>query len=142
MPRIRDTPSAWLTRSGRSRTKSSCLPTSTWSEPITALDFTPSISRPPPIARADTINQWVEKQTNDKIQNLLGPGTVTPLTRLILTNAIYFKAAWADQFNKDGTENEDFHLSAGKTIQAPTMHNWGGYEYFKGPDLPGAAAAL
>ena len=86
----------------------------------------------PDSARA-TINRWVEKQTNDKIQNLLGPGTVTPLTRLILTNAIYFKAAWADQFEKNATKNEDFHLSAGRTIQAPTMHNWGGYEYFKGP---------
>jgi serpin B len=82
-----------------------------------------------------TINQWVEKQTNDKIQNLLGPGTVTPLSRLILTNAIYFKAAWADQFSKNATENEDFHLSAGKTIQAPTMHNSGGYYYLKGPSF-------
>lgn len=82
-----------------------------------------------------TINQWVEKQTNDKIQNLLGPGTVTPLTRLVLTNAIYFKAAWANQFNKNATENEDFHLSAGKTIQAPTMHNSGSYYYLKGPSF-------
>jgi serpin B len=82
-----------------------------------------------------TINQWVEKQTNDKIQNLLGPGTVTPLTRLILTNAIYFKAAWADQFNKDATENKDFHLSASKTIQASTMRNSGSYYYFKGPSF-------
>ncbi len=88
----------------------------------------------PDSARA-TINQWVEKQTNDKIQNLLGPGTVTPLTRLILTNAIYFKAAWADQFSKDATENKDFHLSAGKTIQAPTMRHARGYEYFKGPSF-------
>ncbi|HKN22972.1 MAG TPA: serpin family protein [Terracidiphilus sp.] len=82
-----------------------------------------------------TINQWVEKQTNKKIQNLLGPGTVTPLSRLILTNAIYFKAAWADQFNKNATENADFHLSVGKTIQAPTMHNSGGYYYLKGPSF-------
>ncbi|MGD0479442.1 MAG: serpin family protein [Terracidiphilus sp.] len=82
-----------------------------------------------------TINQWVEKQTNDKIQNLLGPGTVTPLSRLILTNAIYFKAAWADQFSKNATENEDFHLSASKTIQAPMMHNSGGYYYLKGPSF-------
>jgi serpin B len=82
-----------------------------------------------------TINQWVEKQTNNKIQNLLGPGTVTPLSRLILTNAIYFKAAWADQFSKNATENEDFHLSAGKTIQAPTMRNSGGYYYLKGPSF-------
>ncbi len=80
-----------------------------------------------------TINRWVEKQTNDKIQNLLSAGSVTPLTRLILTNAIYFKAAWADQFSKSATENEDFHLSAGKTIQAPMMHNSGSYYYFKGP---------
>jgi serpin B len=82
-----------------------------------------------------TINQWVEKQTNDKIQNLLGPGTVTPLSRLILTNAIYFKAAWADQFSKNATEDKDFHLSASKTIQVPTMYNSGGYEYLKGPSF-------
>jgi serpin B len=82
-----------------------------------------------------TINQWVEKQTNDKIQNLLGPGTVTALTRLILTNAIYFKGAWADQFSKNATENKGFHLSAGKTIQAPTMYNSGSYYYLKGPSF-------
>jgi serpin B len=78
------------------------------------------------------INAWVAQQTNDKIQNLLGPGTVQPLTRLILTNAIYFKAAWADQFSKDFTENKDFHLSAGKKIQVPMMRNSGSYYYFKG----------
>jgi serpin B len=88
----------------------------------------------PDSARA-TINKWVEKQTNDKIQNLLGPGVVTPLTRLILTNAIYFKAAWLDQFNKKATQNADFHLSAGKSVQAPMMHNSGGYLYFKGPSF-------
>jgi serpin B len=95
--------------------------------------FHPVDFKTSPDAARGIINGWIEKQTNNKIQNLLGPGTVTPLTRLILTNAIYFKAAWADQFEKNGTKNEDFHLSAGKTIQAPMMHNWGGYEYFKGP---------
>jgi serpin B len=82
-----------------------------------------------------TINQWVEKQTNNKIQNLLGPGTVMPISRLILTNAIYFKAAWADQFSKNLTEKKDFHLSASHTIQAPTMYNSDGYYYFKGPSF-------
>ncbi len=88
----------------------------------------------PDAARA-TINQWVEQQTNNKIQNLLSAGSVTPLTRLILTNAIYFKAAWADQFQQSATKNADFHLSAGKTIQAPMMHNSGSYAYFKGPSF-------
>lgn len=88
----------------------------------------------PETARA-TINQWVEQQTNNKIQNLLGPGTVNPLTRLILTNAIYFKAAWADQFSENFTENKDFHLAAGKTVQAPTMYKGGSYYYLKGPSF-------
>lgn len=88
----------------------------------------------PESARA-TINAWVEKQTNDKIQNLLGPGAVTPLTRLILTNAIYFKAAWADQFGTFFTRDQDFHLAGGKSIQAPMMHNSGHYYYFKGPSF-------
>jgi len=82
-----------------------------------------------------TINAWVEKQTNNKIQNLLGPGTVTPSARLILTNAIYFKGGWADPFSKNATENKDFHLSASKTMQAPMMYNSGSYDYFKGPSF-------
>jgi len=79
-----------------------------------------------------TINQWVEKQTNDKIQNLLGPGTVTPLTRLILTNAIYFKGNWAAGFDKDQTKDEEFHLSAAQTVKTPLMHRTDGYRYYDG----------
>ena len=44
------------------------------------------------------INQWVSDQTEQKIQDLLPSGSITPLTRLVLTNAIYFNAAWASQF--------------------------------------------
>jgi serpin B len=102
-----------------------------------AAGFHPVDFKSAPDNARTTINQWVEKQTNNKIQNLLGPGTVTSLSRLILTNAIYFKAAWADQFSKTATENKDFHLSASKTIQAPTMYNSGGYEYLKGPSFQG-----
>ncbi len=47
-----------------------------------------------------TINHWVEQKTANKIQDLLQPGTIRPSTRLVLTNAIYFKGDWQTQFDK------------------------------------------
>jgi serpin B len=85
-----------------------------------------------PDAVRATINRWVEDQTANKIKDLLAPGTVTPDTRLVLTNAIYFKGDWANQFDKSATQNEDFHLSAEKTVKAPLMHRTGDYGYFDG----------
>jgi serpin B len=79
-----------------------------------------------------TINQWVEQQTEHKIQNLLQPGTVTPDTRLILTNAIYFKADWKTRFKEEQTKEEDFHLTPTETLRAPLMHLEGGLRYFNG----------
>jgi serpin B len=79
-----------------------------------------------------TINAWIAQQTNDKIQNLLGPGTITPATLLVLTNAIYFKGAWLDPFNAANTEVDDFHLSAKQTVKTPMMERMGGYSYYDG----------
>lgn len=79
-----------------------------------------------------TINQWVEQQTEDKIKDLLQPGVVTPDTRLVLTNAIYFKANWNTQFKKADTKEEDFHLAGGQTVRAPLMHREGRFSYFNG----------
>jgi serine protease inhibitor len=92
-----------------------------------ALDFQSS----PDAARA-TINQWVENQTSNKIQDLLGPGAVTPSTRLILTNAIYFKGTWSASFDKSETGDEDFHLGATQTVKTPLMHRTGSYRYYDG----------
>jgi len=85
----------------------------------------------PEAARA-AINQWVVQQTNNRIQNLLGPGSVTPAMRLVLTNAIYFKGSWLDPFRPDFTQVQDFHLSATKTVKAPMMNRTGGYSYYDG----------
>lgn len=68
-----------------------------------------------------TINEWVEKQTQDKIKNLLPPGAVTPDSRMVLTNAIYFKAAWRDKFHERATQKKDFHGVKGKA-QVDMMH--------------------
>lgn len=94
---------------------------------LNELDF---IGAPEPARQ--TINGWVEKQTQNKIKDLLKQGDVTPDTRLVLTNAIYFKGDWASQFKKDQTKDEPFHLGADKKADAPLMHQQGEYGYFDG----------
>jgi serpin B len=88
--------------------------------------------RTQPEAARNTINRWVEQQTEDKITNLIGPGVLTPLTRLVLTNAIYFKGDWSSQFAEKETRDEDFHLFGGRTVKTPLMHRTGAYSYFDG----------
>ena len=81
-------------------------------------------------AARSTINQWVDEKTENKIKDLLPPGSVTSATRLVLTNAIYFKGDWQDQFNKASTQDEDFHLSASQTVKTPLMHIEERFGYF------------
>jgi len=69
-----------------------------------------------------TINAWVEKQTNDKIKDLIRPGVLDAMTRLVLTNAIYFKGNWASQFEEDRTREAPFTLRSGEKVQAPMMN--------------------
>jgi serpin B len=78
-----------------------------------------------------TINAWVERETRDKIKDLFKPGILKTTTRLVLANAIYFKGNWAEQFKKDATKDEPFHLSADKNVQAPLMNRTGEYGYFE-----------
>lgn len=68
-----------------------------------------------------TINQWVEEQTNNKIKDLIPPGAITTDTRLVLTNAIYFKGEWILQFDKKNTTEEDFRASPGNTVKVQMM---------------------
>ncbi|RMC16063.1 hypothetical protein DUI87_08272 [Hirundo rustica rustica] len=68
------------------------------------------------------INTWVEKQTEGKIKNLLGPRDVTNSTKLILINAIYFKAEWEVKFKAEDTEVQPFRLSKNKTKPVKMMY--------------------
>lgn len=68
-----------------------------------------------------TINGWVEKNTNGKIKDIIKPQAVSQDTRLILTNAIYFKGKWQTQFNKNLTKEEDFMVSPNKKVKVPMM---------------------
>ncbi|MFH1584157.1 MAG: serpin family protein [Actinomycetota bacterium] len=68
-----------------------------------------------------TINSWVEEKTNNKIKNLIPAGILDAETRLVLTNAIYFKGTWLLQFNKEYTRQEDFRVSPEKTVKVDMM---------------------
>jgi len=56
------------------------------------------------------INGWVEDRTHDRIKDLLPDGSLDAMTRLVLVNAIYFKAPWASQFSERATQDAPFHL--------------------------------
>ncbi|NLW83101.1 MAG: serpin family protein [Phycisphaerae bacterium] len=75
------------------------------------------------------INQWVEDKTQSKIKDLIPPGILDSMTRLVLTNAIYFKGDWAGRFDGQQTRAEPFYVSQEKTVQAPLMYRKGQYPY-------------
>jgi serpin B len=91
---------------------------------LSGLDF----AADPSTAR-QTINNWVAEETHDRIKDLIGPGAIDKATRLVLTNAIYFKAAWDHQFNKAATQTADFNLTGGQKVPVPLMHRQGSYAY-------------
>lgn len=94
------------------------------------LDFT----RAPEEARA-TINRWVEERTAKRIQDLLPPGSIAALTRLVLTNAVYFKGDWQEQFDRQSTEQAPFYAARKEPVQVPLMSRKGDYPYARFPDL-------
>jgi serpin B len=76
-----------------------------------------------------SINGWMAAVTHDRILELLPEGAVTTLSRLVLVNAIYFKAAWADPFPKAATGERAFHRLDGSTTQTAMMTNRSGYGF-------------
>jgi len=69
-----------------------------------------------------TINSFIEEQTNKKIKGLLPPGSLKPLTRLVLTNAIYFKGRWLWEFNPKYTKEMDFYVTPSNIVKTPMMY--------------------
>lgn len=75
-----------------------------------------------PELAAKAINDWVESKTQNTIHNLVTTDALGPATRLVLTNAIYFKANWLDAFKKGDTKQEEFFLNPGQSATAAMMH--------------------
>lgn len=82
-----------------------------------------------PEGARETINAWVASRTNDLIQDLFPPGAIDPLTRLALTNAVYFKGAWLAPFDAGLTKDAPFRLADGETVDARMMQRTGSYPY-------------
>ena len=85
-------------------------------------------SKAPDVSRKK-INDWVENKTKQRIKDLLPAGSIDSATRLVLANAIYFKADWLYQFKKDDTVSNDFAVSAKKNVKVEMMYqkvkiNW------------------
>jgi serpin B len=78
------------------------------------------------------INDWVSEQTNNKINDLIPRGLIDNSTWLVLTNAIYFNAAWAYQFDKNYTRDGTFHTLNGDPVTVPMMADEAYYSYAKG----------
>ncbi|XP_058783179.1 serpin-ZX-like [Vicia villosa] len=70
---------------------------------------------------AKEVNSWAEKETKGLIKNLLPPDAVDSLTRLIFANALYFKGAWCEEFDKSKTKDYDFYLLNGSSVKVPFM---------------------
>jgi serpin B len=80
-----------------------------------------------------TINDWVKQQTEGRIQDLIPQGVIDELTRLVLTNAIYFNAAWAMPFEPKLTEDGPFTLADGNQVTVPMMRQSESLGYAEGP---------
>ena len=81
------------------------------------------------------INAWVEQKTQEKIKELFKPGVLTPATRLVLANAIYFKGKWAHPFDAKQTAVEPFLAAKERRVDARMMRQKARFRYFEDGDL-------
>jgi len=78
------------------------------------------------------INKWVSDQTEERIKDLIPQGAIDRLTRLVLTNAIYFNAAWQSPFQDTATGKGIFHTLDGREISVPMMKQTESFGYTEG----------
>ena len=97
---------------------------------VTSVDF----SGGPENARI-TINDWVAENTRSKIRDLLQQGDIDELTRLVLTNAIYFNSNWLHQFDKANTRDLPFYTGLNQHFTVPMMSRTGNFMYSENTDL-------
>jgi serpin B len=103
---------------------------------VEALDFGRA-----PAAAAKRINDWASEETRGRIRDVIKPNSLDELTRLVVTNAVYFLGDWAQPFNPSNTVEQPFHGPGGQTRQVPLMQLQRRFRYtenasFQSIDLP------
>jgi serpin B len=96
-----------------------------YTAPLEPIDFAKSAQA------TKHINDWVEKETRDRIKKLIGDGILDGGTRLVLVNAVYLKAPWADKFNDSATKPKPFHVAGKEPTEVPTMMRQARFGYAK-----------
>jgi serpin B len=89
----------------------------------------------------EMINEWVEEETENRIQDIVPQGAINPDTRLVLANAIYFNAGWHSTFDEMFTRDDTFNLLDGSQEVVPMMNqqtefNYGRGESYQAIELP------
>jgi serpin B len=97
-----------------------------YAAPLKGVDFANQTE-----AARKLINDWTAKQTADRITELFQPNVLTKNTKLVLTNAIYFKGAWQSSFDENRTTDLPFHLSTTEKVTVPTMYQENNFNYLK-----------
>ena len=82
-----------------------------------------------PATARKTINDWAADVTNNKITEVLSPDIINEQTRLMLTNAVYFKGEWKHAFDAERTSPEQFFLTPDKSVEVPMMSQRGEFSY-------------
>jgi serpin B len=90
-----------------------------------------------PEGSRETINEWVAESTMNRILDLIPPGVLKEDTRVVLTNAVYFKASWRNQFDEHFTKDATFFLTDGSAIEVPMMNQT---DYFNYSSTEGCSA--
>ena len=93
---------------------------------ITAVDYTNETTRQ---AACKTINAWVQEKTEGRISNLISEANLDELTRLVLTNAIYFKGRWKNEFELERSKDALFFLSARNCVEVAMMDQTEHFKY-------------
>ncbi|MGC9527121.1 MAG: serpin family protein [Limnospira sp.] len=102
-----------------------------YNAPLTPVDFRGNTE-----ASRQQINAWITQATQDKIRDLIPAGTLDEWTRLVLTNAVYFKGDWLFPFPEEQTADDRFTLPSGQEVTVPMMHHPKvAIGYIKLPDL-------